>query len=998
MASFIAKAVVAPGGGAGRPGHLLRRRRRVSPTRATPGARTSTSRTCPPRTHSASTSTTCGPAESSRAARRRRTARASRSPATRWPSSSRTGSGCSSTAARSSRPSRRRTPRRPSTPARTSRSRRPAPRPRSRSPVRPATTALPNPPATLTHQWTQVSGPTPVTFNDATALSTTAHFPQAALYVLRLSASDGLLSSSDDVTINVNPTGGVPADPGTVAPPLDPSVAIGRRRLDGVPLHRRRSDPDRRRRRHDRPAAGRRSCAGSVLTRDGAPLSGVKITILQHPELGQTLSRADGMFDMAVNGGGVLTFRYEKAGVLPAQRQIGGALGRLRLPAGRLARARGLAGHPDRPHVARRRSRSLAAIPSPTPTARARRRCSFPPGRRPGSCSRTAARVPTTQLHVRLTEYTVGPSGPSAMPGELPPTSSYTYATELGADEAVAKVNGRDVVFNHPVLLYLENFTGIPVGQSVPAGYYDPARSAWVGAPDGRVIKVLGKTAGPRRSRRERRRCRGHRSGPHGARHHRRRAAAAREPVRRRDEPLAHADRPLLDDRHELPRGLRGRLRDPQRAAARRRPTPVRTSRERLDHRLRPPDARRGRADRRDAVLAPLRERPRSGPDRRAETAARSLDQGLASGRPGNAARGSRGRAEARAGLSRRTRRARPSHGTATTPMDGRSVGSTRADGARRLHVQARSRHPGRRRDLLGPVFGNPDVRRLRARRASRSGRNTRPRSRAGTAARSGLGGWTLSALHAYDPVGRVVHFGDGTRRDASTLSAGPIPAASHQHVRRQDSRRLRRRRRAGDRRALPESLRPRGRPGRQRVHRGFRKPSDPPRRNRTGTSRPSRATGPRASPETTARRRRPSSTLLSASPSAPTAASSSWIRTTTGFVRCGPTGRSSPIAGNGSVRPSAATAARRRRRECCRGAWRSDRTAPFTSPTARTRASGWWIRTASSARSPATVSLFPSATAFRRRRSTSACRRTSRSAPTAASTSSSAVPDASGR
>lgn len=42
-----------------------------------------------------------------------------------------------------------------------------------------------------------------------------------------------------------------------------------------------------------------------------------------------------------------------------------------------------------------------------------------------------------------------------------------------------------------------------------------------------------------------------------------------------------------------------------------------------------------------------------------------------------------------------------------------------------------------------------------------------------------GLGGWTLSALHVYDPVGRVVHFGDGTRRDASTISAGPIPAAT---------------------------------------------------------------------------------------------------------------------------------------------------------------------------------------------------------------------------
>ena len=61
---------------------------------------------------------------------------------------------------------------------------------------------------------------------------------------------------------------------------------------------------------------------GKVLTRDGNPLPGVTITILNHPEFGQTLSRADGMFDMAVNGGGLLTVNYQKQGYLPAQRQV----------------------------------------------------------------------------------------------------------------------------------------------------------------------------------------------------------------------------------------------------------------------------------------------------------------------------------------------------------------------------------------------------------------------------------------------------------------------------------------------------------------------------------------------------------------------------------------------------------------------------------------------------------------------------------------------------
>lgn len=55
---------------------------------------------------------------------------------------------------------------------------------------------------------------------------------------------------------------------------------------------------------------------GKVLTRAGQPLPGVQITILNHPEFGQTLSRADGMFDMAVNGGGYLTVNYAKDGYL----------------------------------------------------------------------------------------------------------------------------------------------------------------------------------------------------------------------------------------------------------------------------------------------------------------------------------------------------------------------------------------------------------------------------------------------------------------------------------------------------------------------------------------------------------------------------------------------------------------------------------------------------------------------------------------------------------
>lgn len=62
---------------------------------------------------------------------------------------------------------------------------------------------LPNPPAALTKAWSTVSGPGSVTFANPNAPATTATFSAAGTYVLRLTADDSLLSTSDDVTIVV---------------------------------------------------------------------------------------------------------------------------------------------------------------------------------------------------------------------------------------------------------------------------------------------------------------------------------------------------------------------------------------------------------------------------------------------------------------------------------------------------------------------------------------------------------------------------------------------------------------------------------------------------------------------------------------------------------------------------------------------------------------------------------------------------------------------------
>ena len=82
---------------------------------------------------------------------------------------------------------------------------------------------LPSPPAQLTRSWSTVSGPGTVTFSSPSSLTSSATFSVAGTYVLRLTVSDSLLTTADDVSVTVNPAtaNGLTAryykDPGTGA-------------------------------------------------------------------------------------------------------------------------------------------------------------------------------------------------------------------------------------------------------------------------------------------------------------------------------------------------------------------------------------------------------------------------------------------------------------------------------------------------------------------------------------------------------------------------------------------------------------------------------------------------------------------------------------------------------------------------------------------------------------------------------------------------------------
>lgn len=296
-----------------------------------------------------------------------------------------------------------------------------------------------------------------------------------------------------NLVISTGPSGiTLPPDPATVAPPIDPTVATDIAAataflysgLNPIQIGVAPGTIEARR------VAVLR---GKVAGRDGAALAGVKISVLNHPEFGQTLTRADGAFDIAVNGGGQLTLRYEKSGFPAVQRAI-------------VAPWRDYAWLPDVvmiPFDAAVTTVDLTnasmqtARGSTVSDADGARRATilFPSGTTATMLLPDGSTRPLTTLNVRATEYTVGASGPKTMPAPLPPSSGYTYAAEFSVDEAVA-AGATEVRFSQALPVYVENFLGFPVGDVVPSGYFDRQKGQWIASANGRVIKVLSITAG----------------------------------------------------------------------------------------------------------------------------------------------------------------------------------------------------------------------------------------------------------------------------------------------------------------------------------------------------------------------------------------------------------------------------------------------------------------------------------------------------------------------
>lgn len=284
----------------------------------------------------------------------------------------------------------------------------------------------------------------------------------------------------------------LPPDPAETAPDYDPTVAIDPYEpnifiFQGPDPIQFEVEPG--------AVDPRRICLvrGRVLDRAGEPIRGVRVTVHGVAELGFTFTRPDGVFDLALNGGGAVDLDFRKSGYLGVAR-------RFEAPSADWTELEDVVLIPldsEVTEIPLGQTVMQVARGSVETDADGSRQATlmFPADTTAEIVMPDGSTVPLSVAHVRATEYTVGATGAQAMPGTLPIGSGYTYAVEFSVDEAIA-VGAVRVDFDQPIATYLENFLGFPVGEHVPAGYFDRQKAEWIGSPDGRVIEILSVTGG----------------------------------------------------------------------------------------------------------------------------------------------------------------------------------------------------------------------------------------------------------------------------------------------------------------------------------------------------------------------------------------------------------------------------------------------------------------------------------------------------------------------
>lgn len=326
-----------------------------------------------------------------------------------------------------------------------------------------------------------ISGANPLSF---TWTPNNNHIGQ---HIVTVTATDsnGRTITHDLILAVTNPAD-LPVNPETIAPPLVPGSTPF---IDATEFIYTGSDPIQQGVVNGTIEAERAAILrGLVKDRNNQPLAGVTVSILDHPEYGATKTRADGWFDLGVNGGGILVLEYQKPGYLRAQRKVDVPWRDYAIAEDVVLITLDTKATP----ITMGSTEWQAAIGTETNDERGKRTAValFPPNTTANLKFSDGTTKALNHLTFRVTEFTVGENGADTMPGELPISVIYTYAAEYSADEAIA-AGTQHVEFNQPVWMYLDNFLNIPTGMIVPSGWYDYSRGAWIGDTDGSTIKIL---------------------------------------------------------------------------------------------------------------------------------------------------------------------------------------------------------------------------------------------------------------------------------------------------------------------------------------------------------------------------------------------------------------------------------------------------------------------------------------------------------------------------
>jgi RHS repeat-associated protein len=225
--------------------------------------------------------------------------------------------------------------------------------------------------------------------------------------------------------------------------------------------------------------------SGVVIDKDGSPLSDVEVSLLQSPEYGSVKSNLDGRF-VLVGPAGSQTVVYQKPEYVVIQRSV-------------IAPSSQWSTLPNVMLLERDKKQSMIDLRSGLAQVHQSSVIQDEFGERRATVvfngitsaeirSKNGDKRAIQQFGFSATEFET----PTSMPGELPATSAFTWASDLH----VAGTHYTDSVhFNADVVLYLDNFLKFPVGEIVPVGYFDRNLSKWIASPNGVVVKLLDKNS-----------------------------------------------------------------------------------------------------------------------------------------------------------------------------------------------------------------------------------------------------------------------------------------------------------------------------------------------------------------------------------------------------------------------------------------------------------------------------------------------------------------------